>query len=420
MSLERMESQDSSGWPRYRGWVLLLLFLVVTGAANVVQSFDTDSTFYQEMAHGDIGSVSEPFRSRVLQPMLVRAIGSAIGEVPAFAIVTLVSAGLFLWGAAVFLRREDVPAGVIQVALAGCWLANFASEVFLPDMLGMALAVGLLLLMQRGRCWLAAGVLLPLTVARESYVLLGVLFCIVMFRHRLGWQGLFGLGVSLLGSGLANLIAGDSKSVHGFSGPLYLILKMPFNFIKNLFGVEIWTNTLSEAYLERPSVVHPVPSWLKVGSITEYGLLPWSYENVAGSLVCLIALFGLGSALAWRFRREMTAWCKERPSAALELAAVSGLAMFVLAPVTGASIVRLVGYGWTLFVLVLPVVWVRYVDSSGANQTRLLWAQVGLATVPLLLLLNLYAAGAVAAFVAVIGILVWIRPEVSKLKWRGA
>jgi hypothetical protein len=142
--------------------------------------------------------------------------------------------------------------------------------------------------------------------------------------------------------------------------------KIPYNFLKNILGIVLWTNTLAAnnptAFPNTPLLTVTVPSWLPLGAIHNVGvysfapLYPFSTANTLlttfGALPMLVLL-----VLA-RYRKSVFS---DHDASPIMLAAlIYGLLSFFVGTSIGASTERLVGFGWPAFWIAFPLLLCQY------------------------------------------------------------
>src|SRR5205814_709271 len=149
----------------------------------------------------------------------------------------------------------------------------------------------------------------------------------------------------------------------------YLFLKVPYNFLRNVLGIFVWTNTVP--YAPRWSV--ELPRWLQFGKIREIGLVTAGFDGPSVVLRAWLTSFGIAPVMLLtilRRARKRINW-----PTWLRIAWVYGWAMFFLAPCFGHSIDRLVSYAWPAFWIVLPVVFVSVIEADGRTIASLIALQ---------------------------------------------
>jgi hypothetical protein len=325
----------------------------IAGGRHLGYRWD-DAFWYYRMAAGQTRTVAQPFASRPLTPLLVRNLDLAthLGLNRSFFVVEIVSIALFAMGLCWMLVHLRARNGAIAaVCLLGFW-AIAVSNYMLPDGLNaLLLLIFIILLLQERFLW-AACMLLPLTISRESSVLVLLCFAVAVGRRASPRVLLTGVAGTVAGMGVVRILtSGGAGNRHGLGGLAYLVLKAPLNFSANILGIEPWTNTLQSVCTPAWSA----PLGFHLGAISRIGLCSWqpiSPLTVIGAYACefgfLPALFLC--ACEWNGRKM---WSTQPPW--LRFCLLYGTACLLLAPLLGSTIDRLVSYSWPLFVVAVPV-----------------------------------------------------------------
>jgi hypothetical protein len=130
-----------------------------------------------------------------------------------------------------------------------------------------------------------------------------------------------------------------------------MALKVPYNFLHNVFGITIWSNVHLD--FGEPVVRWSLPHLLQFGADREIGLI-FGKRPPAETFLHLFTIFGFAPILLWHWRgriAQVRLW-----PAAVQLAFFYGLVMYPLATALGAWTGRLIGYAWPLFWLAGPCV----------------------------------------------------------------
>jgi len=340
--------------------VLLTLSLIFVHLTPV----DADSEWYFLSADGHRAAVIKPFSSRVLHPAAVRLLAKTAGLSIGAAFLAMGAALSAGFVAVNYLLLEQEANGRMVLP----WLClpaiiELLRQYFLPDLPHAAeLAVFFLLLSRR---WFIASLfaLFVAQVTRESTVLLAVIAAFVFWRgskRAMAAATLLACGAGIVVASVAG--SGGRGNVHALGTIPYLALKVPFNLAKNVFGVDLWANTLGG----QPSFSIGLPSWLHVGAIRRIGFASFTPMRPLKTFQYALNAFGLAPAVLatqfWRRWRNGAA----RPAAGkslppwLTIALYYGTASFLIAPCLGASVTRLLCYAWPAFVLAAPaVIWRR-------------------------------------------------------------
>ena len=341
-----------------------LCFAILLGLPGAV--YAPDAGQYRLLARGQRGAVPEPFSARILGP----AIAGWLGHVSGLGVDT----GFLLLGIVCLIALLAMVAGLLwswrapTAIFAGIFLMPFWVDIFhdyyLPDLLHATIIAAILLCLLFGHTALALLLLFPAYLARESTVLVAV--CLIFA----GWRRIplrsAAIGVlAILCGGLVSRHYGRSGplSVHGMSGGAYILGKLFWNFFKNVLGVPLWANALPEC---SPVWVRALPHGYHLGAIQLIGVCRPSLSGPASLLLAWFGIFGIGPALAvalWRrpvfpLVREQEASVLTPPSPGLVIVLrfcmVYGALSFLIAPLLGASVDRLVEYAWPFYLVVLP------------------------------------------------------------------
>lgn len=338
-------------------WVLvsaIAIFLAVAMGLPGGRSA-SDSSWYRMLACGQVRQVVQPFASRQLEPRLVALISSVLHvEVDVgFELIAALSTLVCIAGIGHFFARSRVPLiAFVATACLPIW-SCFDHGPLLPDIFYSAIFLLFLLCLWREHLVIATCLFPLLYIARESTLLAFICFVIAGFR-RVKPQIMIAATVSVVVGAYADsrLASGSLANIHHLNPIMYMIGKVPFNAAKNLFGIEIWTNTLSTT--SNPIWSHHLPAFVHLGGIKQVGIQAFSLYLPLWALLCWFGLFGVLPLVFW------TSWKngsldKVKNNFFLRFCVTYGLLSFVLGPMLGASLPRLIAYGWPLFLVALPV-----------------------------------------------------------------
>ncbi len=337
-----------------------------------------DSEWYRAIAQGQMQSVLEPFASRQLEARSVEALVALVpmGVDRGFALLALLSTLVCVGGAGYMLYRADVPAPLFAAAaLLPVWAA-FDHAYMLPDIFFSALLMLFLVCLSRKSYWLGAGMLFPLYIAREATVL--VLLCLLIAGVRILRARVMAGAALATGAGALvthYLASGSESNRHNLPALVYLLAKVPYNLAKNVFGVQLWSNTISLG--EPPYWTWRVPAGLHLGAIKVIGICPFHLHFLYSTLLCWMGAFGVLPLLLYIALRQGR-FEGAGSDLLMRFSLLYGLISFVIGPLLGASVYRLVLQGWPAFLVALPLCWpnaetVKIVQSlprSGSADPR--------------------------------------------------
>ena len=153
------------------------------------------------------------------------------------------SFGVLLGTVLYLLLRSDAPRWMVPAIAGLLFWSRQLEDLALPDLFYGALLSCLLLLLWRGRLMLAALTMFPLMVARESTLLTVACFLIAggrRLRVREAVTAVLATGAGML---LVKRLTVDALPNGEHISPMfYMVAKMPWNFLKNVLGLNPWAN----------------------------------------------------------------------------------------------------------------------------------------------------------------------------------
>ena len=314
-----------------------------------------DARFYIGIATGDYSQVMQPFASRQLGALLVTCWMHLLhGTVETGFVIEGTASIVFTLVAIYYLALKTTAPRWLLFAMAFVPFWPFLlQDLVLPDLWYSALLALLLLLLEEEQMLAAALMMFPLMLSRESTSLTLVCFLIAAWR-RLRWTDRIVAVVSAVaGSVVVNHLAlrAQPNSEH-LPGSIYMLAKVPWNFMNNILGLVPWSNVNTQFCA--------VPRWafhFDLGRVQAIGICGFSFLGWADISNAVLSEFGLLPLLLgvlwWRCRKLGT------PSVLLRFTLVYGVASLILAPVLGTWFARLIGYAWPIFFVALPLLFDR-------------------------------------------------------------
>jgi len=315
---------------------------------------EPDSDQYLAMANHRMDLVMMPFACRQLGILLVQALTHLLhlSIAHSFVVEGVLSFGVLLATVLYLLLHSGAPRWMIPAIAGLLFWPRQLEDLALPDLFYAALLCCFLLLLWRGHLMLAALMMFPLMVARESTLL--TLACLLVAGGRR--LRLRDAAASVLATGAGMLLvkrltANALPNQENISPMFYMVAKMPWNFLKNLLGLNPWANVY-------PSCA--VPRWqmaLHLGPLNSIGFCAPDFHYPITALALALASFGLFPLLLIKLHRMYIAPPNpmERSAIFLRFCVLYGTASFVLTPLLGESFLRLYFYSWPLFLVALPI-----------------------------------------------------------------
>lgn len=356
-SLFRSQKAADSLW-----WLPALVLTALIGIYTFIipVSPTGDGAWYRLLAEGKITEVNQPFATRVLHPWLVMSISQTI-HLPineSFWLINIILVSLFLGLLASLYRQEQFSTRYFILLTCIPFFFRLATSFYLNDLCFSVLLLLFFIALRKERWVLATILLVPLFLTRESTLLLAGLFILVGAVEKQWSLVVRSLFISIFSLLILSWIGRAAHpNIHGLSSGLYLLFKVPFNGLRNLFGLTLFTNTFQTnagGGFCIPLWQTNVPSFLRMSSVRIIGFCPWDLHALLTTALYGMSLFGAlfaltlhrGFALVRNSFKKMPLW--------IRLASLYGGCAFILAPFLGTSIDRLFAMGWPLFALGLP------------------------------------------------------------------
>jgi hypothetical protein len=250
------------------------------------------------------------------------------------------------------LVRSGAPQWMLLAIVGLVFWIQQLDDLVLPDLLYAALLSCFLLLLWHRQLMLAALMMFPLMVARESTLLTVVCFLIAGGRRLRPREVSIAILATAAGMLAVKHLAADAlPNQENISPAFYMMAKMPWNFLKNVLGLNPWANVYRSC---------EVPRWqmpVHLGSLQAIGLCAPDFHYPLNALASALASFGLLPLLLFKLRRVRFEQAKGlgRDAVFLRFCILYGAVSFVLSPLLGVSCLRLYYYAWPLFLVALPI-----------------------------------------------------------------
>ncbi len=368
--------------------MVITIGLVVIFALGDFPSTGEDSSSYLILMQNKWALVHQPFSSRFLHAELVwlltRFVHISIRS--AVVLVAVASLSLFVLGMDRIFARLRVPSLLLVPVLVCIGFMETFRLVYMPDLFYSLLLVGLFLLLMDGRLLMSVLMVFVLFCARESTLVLGVVLVILSIQWcrktstrfdaraagRVQWGWPVAFCVATTAGFLFNryITSKSASNMHEMNGTMYLVGKVPFNFMKNVLGIAPWTDTLVATEGDQPLHQWPVPHGLHLGAIHRIGIAEVSARYPLRWLVNLLSMFGVLLTVVFRqavlnivaVGRGLTGgWRRLRAivQGAIrvvlnepfysQVAVAYGIISLLIAPFLGTAVHRYIYYAWPAF-----------------------------------------------------------------------
>lgn len=324
----------------------------------------SDARFYLGIATGDYSQVMQPFASRQLGALIV----AALEHIPHWTVERgfLVEGGVslvFMLVAIYYLvLRTTAPRWILlAVALVPFW-TYLLQDLVLPDLWYSALLAAMLLMLAGEHMLEAALMMFPLMLSRESTSLTLVCFLMAAWGW-LRWRDRIVAVVSTIAGAVivSHLAARAQPNQEHLPLSMYMLAKVPWNFMHNVLGIVPWSNVNPE-YCTVPIWTMPV-HFAPVQAIGVCGFSLVSWIEMTQAILTNFGLLPMLVACLWWRRRRFA-----MQNVLLRFTLLYGSVSLLLAPMLGTWFVRLIGYGWPIFFVALPLLFDRFSETSLAGS----------------------------------------------------
>ncbi len=351
--------------------------------ALIAPTIGGDTEWYIAAANGQLDTLIEPYSSRFLHTFLVGWLSrnSPLDVYQSFYLIAIASIFLF-FAINGFILKNVIRSPLLLIPLFFLpYFFDTIREVFEPDSFFILLTAMFFLFVLFKKEILGLLTLFLMFLARESTILLGVIYTVM------GWlwsKKILTLAIVIIVA-VSLWLGGVMKSagqpnVHNLSSPVYLIAKLSYNFGTNVLGAKPWINTSNAC---EPVFKLDLPSTKSLGTIRQIGLCGFDFSLPLKALITLLTVFGIAPLLLFyslykRFRNIFRDF-----SLGVLLAAVYGLVHYFFGIAAGTGVQRIVGYGWPAFLLFVPLLTRAFFDIDRKSIVKLSLIQLFVAWLPL-------------------------------------
>ncbi|MFW5680024.1 MAG: hypothetical protein ACOC3D_07125 [Pseudomonadota bacterium] len=298
-------------------------FIVLSVLVRPIPWNYPDNAYYLAMASGTwlVGTppetVPEPFANRVLMPLVVGAIARTTGVdvwvvMTAVNLATLVVLGLVV---AAYLQRRAVPLPLALAVAAMPIFGTLARFLNTVDAAFVLIAMLLLVAVFEGRRWSVGPLALGAALIRTTVVAYLPFLLLRAVAARAWLVILLLVAAAVLAPPIIAAVKPyDTANIHGLSGLVYLLLKIPVNLVKNVLGFDFWTNT--KAWCEAPFWRMDVGFLPMLGNVREVGICAPELDRVVNTLMHYLCVLGVLPALVvwWGLRSAVPRTLRPAPA----------------------------------------------------------------------------------------------------------
>lgn len=341
-----------------------------------------DVEWYIAAAEGHWDKLIEPYSARFLHPFLVTALSKILplDIYQSFSVIAVTSIFLFLL-INISMLKDMLKRPLLLVPLFFTpYFFDTLRYTFHPDAFYLMLTALFFLALFYKKESISLVTLFLLFLTRESTALLGLIYAAVSWlcsKKTLAATIMVIMVISLFTTSVMRDIGEPNK--HNLNSSVYLAAKFSYNFMKNILGLNAWTNTYQNC---EPIFTVRVPPLQSFGSIKEIGLCGFDARVPMQTITTLLTVFGIAPlVLLYSIRNKVKQIWKTFPLW-LVVALVYGLAMYGIGVVAGTGVARIVGFGWPAFVLATPIILGSFFEIDRKFVTALLSMHLFVAWLP--------------------------------------
>jgi hypothetical protein len=237
-----------------------------------------DADNYQRLSIGDTSRMMQPFASRQMGALVVHALmrGLHISSYAAWYLEAEIAGAALLAVVYGLMAKTAVPRWMLLALVVVPFWSGQMQYLVMPDLWYSGLLAIMFLLMARRQMLSAALMMFPLMFSRESTTLTLLCFLVAAWSS-LRWRDRI---AAVLSAGAGTLLVGhlarnSGANVEHLPEMVYILAKVPWNFVRNVIGFEPWSNV-------NPELCN-VPRWsvpLAIGPL----YLPLCHQRAARSL----------------------------------------------------------------------------------------------------------------------------------------
>lgn len=373
----------------------LLTLIAAAGQDIEMLRYQPDAEFYYRMAEAGPDGVLLPFGRRVLYPLTVRLFSGIAGIHASFFAVGTACYFLFLFIVfqQLFQRiRFPILLSILLTAVPATF--GIYKYLYLPHAFSLALTAIFFILLLAGRFFTAMPVLFAVLLTRDEGIILAAAFAAAIFFSGKSMKSPVSRCFLLLADA-ASVIAASAilrhmnpgaDNIHEMSRPVFLVGKVSYYFLRNVFGIVLWADTWKDLdfYAQAPLWSRPVPQWLAaVSSVREIGLYAFQPKEAFLVWIKMLTLFGTAPAVIAAFLRKGIFRFAEFSPASLVILFYS-IALFMLAPFVGTATEAYIYMSWGLIFLIMPQALLRAAECRPLLVYEVLAVYVLTAWIPYL------------------------------------
>lgn len=368
----------------------LLSFLVFLIVLPQIPFFVADSDWYVKMADGKFSDIIKPFSERILHPALAGAL-SKLGGIDinsSFLIIGLISLFIFIFIVLLISEKANKNIFIALLFVFSPFIFTLFKDYYLPDIFYGALLAILFYFLFKENFFGIVSVLFFLALSRLEMTVLLALPLLIFSAIKAKKLTAIMIILAIISASIISFYFGSlgKPNVHNLPDIVYVAIKFPVNFLKNVFGINLWANTFSGLIGAcAPKSIFILPSWIQYGSVKSVGICEFSLNRPLETLSIMISIFGLAPLIIFLFIVKNFKEIFSFNRLWLSVAIIYGALVFIMGPGGGTGVDRIVGYGWPAFLLAAPFIFNKYYIKNAESAKKILMIHLLLLWIPTVL-----------------------------------
>jgi hypothetical protein len=333
--------------------VILISFSKLKILLNIVPSaaIDDDLKYYHLIASGKLNEVIYPFSNRLLYPLAAGFITliTGISINFSFLLLNLISLVGIIYSITWYFKKES-NSSLLSFFILSPLLCFYFQFYYMPDLFFSFLLMLFVISIRKNNLYSICGLLMLLYLTKETALIVTLVLLPIYWFGKEKRSFVIVLIISILMLIVNQFLQYHYKpNIHQLNNILYLVLKMGYNFLYNIGGIRLWSNTFSMIPCE-PVYFMNLEKYHIFGQIKSVGFCSFDIYRPLATLSILLSVFGiLLSGLIFFIRKNKIKTLLTHLPTEVLFSLILGVLLFLVGTSSGSWVYRLVGYGWPAF-----------------------------------------------------------------------
>jgi hypothetical protein len=332
--------------------VLLIAGTIILLAAPNIPYIAGDAHQYIRIAEKGPTDVPRPHATRIVLPYLVKLLNPILPTHQAFFFIAICSLLCLIICVKHLLSICNTPLSIIILIMINPLLVYYFRQYYIPDLFYMAILSIYLVLIFYDKQLMGSAVLFILFMTRETTIFLSITVLVISLLYNRRNQLIFTIVAMALGlSGFLLLGKISGSNIWGLSERLYILFKIPYATLRNLAGINLVTNVVTFC---DPVWKINLPQSIQLGGIKTVGICRWDPEQILSTISLSLIAFGIGPTILLAYFKNFRSSLADKDDW-LKIAFFYGIFIFLVSYFISIDKARVIGYGWPLFWLAIPI-----------------------------------------------------------------